>query len=149
MAFLRQMQCANVNMNCITSQRQHKLRMQQCLFQHIQSGNSIAALAAAELPVLPSLSESFGNAAVEAVAAGVPVLLMDTFGIVPTIHERAGLAVPLGEESLARGLRMMMHNAGQVASLTNRREEAVKELSWEEPLNEMEQIYRSLLGKEK
>ncbi len=55
-----------------------------------------AALASADLFVLPSLNESFGNAAAEAVAAGVPVLLTDTCGIAPLIHQRAGLAVPLG-----------------------------------------------------
>ena len=110
--------------------------------------DKLSALAAAELMVLPSLSESFGNAAAEAVAAGVPVLLTDTCGIAPMIHERAGLAVPLGEDSLARGLRMMMNDAGQLARLTSRREEVVRELSWEEPLNEMEQIYRNLVGKQ-
>jgi glycosyltransferase involved in cell wall biosynthesis len=109
--------------------------------------DKLSALAAAELMVLPSLSESFGNAAAEAVAAGVPVLLTETCGIAPMIHERAGLAVPLGVASLANGLRTMMTDAGQLARVTSRREEVVKELSWEEPLNEMEEIYRSLMLK--
>ena len=74
----------------------------------LYDNDKLAALAAAELFVLPSLSESFGNAAAEAVAAGVPVLLTNTCGIAPLIHERAGLAVPLGVDSIANGLRVMM-----------------------------------------
>ena len=66
-----------------------------------------AALALADLLVLPSLNESFGNSAAEAVAAGVPVLLTDTCGIASMIHRRAGLAVPLGVEALAEGLRQI------------------------------------------
>ena len=77
----------------------------------IYDQDKLAALAATDLFVLPSLSESFGNAAAEAVAAGVPVLLTDTCGIAPMIHERAGLAVPLGMASLAAGLRTMMNDA--------------------------------------
>lgn len=47
--------------------------------------------------MLPSRNESFGNAAAEVVAAGVPVLLTDACGIAPpVIHGRAGMAVPLG-----------------------------------------------------
>lgn len=107
--------------------------------------DKLAALAAADLFVLPSLSESFGNAAAEAVAAGVPVLLTDTCGIAPLIHRRAGLAVPLGEESLANGLRLLLDDAVQRAALTRHREAVLQELSWEEPLNEMERIYGTLL----
>ncbi len=72
--------------------------------------SKLAALAAADLFVLPSLSESYGNAAAEAVAAGIPVLLTDRCGIAPLIHEKAGLAVALGVESLADGLRQMLEN---------------------------------------
>ena len=38
-----------------------------------------------------------------------------------------------------------MADTAQRATLTSRREDVVKELSWEEPLNEMERIYRSLI----
>ncbi|MGD1085006.1 MAG: glycosyltransferase [Verrucomicrobiota bacterium] len=103
----------------------------------------LAALAAAEVFVMPSLSESFGNAAAEAVAAGVPVLLTETCGVAPMIHERAGMAVPLGTEALAGGLRAMM-DAEQRAVLTRRRDEVMRELSWEEPLNQTERIYAKI-----
>lgn len=104
----------------------------------------LSALAAADLFVMPSLIESYGNAVAEAVAAGRPVLLTDTCGIAPAIHERAGLAVPLGVETLAHGLRTMLDPAER-ARLTSRRAEVVAQLSWAEPLRQMDEIYRSLI----
>ena len=104
----------------------------------------LSALAAADLFVMPSLIESYGNAVAEAVAAGLPVLLTDTCGIAPAIHERAGLAVPLGVETLAHGLRTMLDPAER-ARLTRRRSEVKSQLSWVEPLRQMDEIYRSLI----
>ncbi len=103
----------------------------------------LSALAAADLFVMPSLIESYGNAVAEAVATGLPVLLTDTCGIAPAVHERAGLAVPLGVESLANGLRTML-NPAERARLTRGRAEVVANLSWAEPLRQMDDIYRSL-----
>lgn len=105
----------------------------------------LSALAAADLFVMPSLIESYGNAVAEAVAAGLPVLLTDTCGIAPAIHERAGLAVPLGVESLAHGLRTMLDPSARVR-LTSRRGEVMSQLSWAEPLRQMDEIYRSLVS---
>ncbi|MCX6896411.1 MAG: glycosyltransferase [Verrucomicrobia bacterium] len=108
--------------------------------------DKLAALAAADLFVLPSLSESFGNAAAEAVAARVPVLLTDTCGIAAMIHGRAGLAVPLGVGSLAAGLRTMLDCAPEAATLTGRQEEVRRELSWEEPISQTEAMYQEILA---
>ncbi len=106
----------------------------------------LAALAAADLFVLPSLAENYGNAAAEAVAAGVPVLLTDSCGIAPRIDGRAGMAVPVGLSSLAEGLHTMMEDGAKRESLTRRRGEVLKELSWDEPLAQTEQLYEALIG---
>lgn len=102
-----------------------------------------AALAAADLFVLPSLNESFGNAAGEAVAANLPVLLTDTCGIAPIIHQRAGLAVPLGVDSLAEGLKKMLLREFS-DQMTARREEVKRELSWDEPVAQQIEVYREI-----
>lgn len=104
-----------------------------------------AALALADLFVLPSINESFGNAAGEAVAADVPVLLTDTCGIAPMIHRRAGLAVPLGVDSLAEGLRMML-NSEVSGQMTARREEVKRELSWEGPIKQTIALYERIMA---
>ena len=55
-----------------------------------------AALAAIDVLVLPSTAEGFGNALIEAMAAGVPVVGTDVPGIRNVIdHDRTGLLVPL------------------------------------------------------
>ena len=107
--------------------------------------DKLAALAAADLFVLPSLSESYGNAAAEAVAAGVPVLLTGACGIAPQIDGRAGLAVPVGVSTLAAGLRTLMEDEKQLDSLTRHRSAVLQELSWDEPLTQTEQLYEALL----
>src|SRR3989442_4893257 len=94
----------------------------------------LAAFAAADLFVLPSLSESFGNAAAEAVAAGVPVLLTDTCGIAPMIHRRAGFAVPLGTGSIATGLRIM--TSRDRTQHVQEQKQVMRELSWDEPVSQ-------------
>ena len=107
-----------------------------------------AALAAADLFVLPSINENFGNAAAEAVAAGVPVLLTDTCGIASMIHRRAGLAVPLGIEPLSQGLKTML-GAKRRAELTARREEVKRDLSWDEPIKQAEELYERVIAESK
>jgi glycosyltransferase involved in cell wall biosynthesis len=104
-----------------------------------------AALKVADLFVLPSLSESFGNAAAEAVAAGVPVLVTNTCGIASIVHERAGLAVALGVDNLATGLRVMLDPAAREPLLA-KREEVRRELSWEEPIIQTERLYQEIVG---
>lgn len=111
----------------------------------IYGEEKLSALAAAELFVLPSLMESYGNAAAEAVAAGVPVLLTESCGIAPQIHGRAGMAVPVGVSYLTEGLQSMMEDRTCRDSMISLREEVLKELSWDEPLAQTEQMYETLI----
>ena len=105
----------------------------------------LAALAAADVFVLPSLAESFGNAAAEAVAAGVPVLLTETCGIAPLIHQRAGQAVPPTVDGLAAGLRALLLDEAVRRQMMQQRDAVLAELSSEEPVQQMEQIYRDII----
>jgi glycosyltransferase involved in cell wall biosynthesis len=108
--------------------------------------DKLSALAAADLFVLPSLSESYGNAAAEAVAAGLPVLLTDTCGIAPQIDGRAGLAVPVGVSTLAEGMQTLMEDERKRDELTEQRSEVLRELSWDEPLTQTEHLYERILS---
>ncbi len=108
--------------------------------------NQRAALNLADLFVLPSTYESFGNAAGEAVAAGVPVLLTETCGIAPVIHGRAGLAVPLGIDNLAGGMRVMLDPVTRDQFLV-KRGEVKRDLSWDERIAQTEELYREILAR--
>lgn len=110
----------------------------------LYEADKLAALAAADLLVLPSVYESFGNAAAEAVAAGVPVLLTQACGIAPVINGRAGLAVAAGPAFLAQGLQILLDDTAQRAALTARHAEALADLVGEGPVRQMEQIYRQI-----
>jgi glycosyltransferase involved in cell wall biosynthesis len=107
--------------------------------------DKLAALSSADLFVLPSVSESYGNAAAEAIAARIPVLLTDGCGIAPTIHSRGGLSVAPTVAGLAAGLQMLLDDAEAKKTLTRDLEGLRQELSWDEPLNQTEALYRSLL----
>jgi glycosyltransferase involved in cell wall biosynthesis len=58
----------------------------------LRGTDKLAALAAADLWALPSLTENFGVAVLEALAAGVPVVLSPTVNIAGALDE-AGAAV--------------------------------------------------------
>jgi glycosyltransferase involved in cell wall biosynthesis len=71
-----------------------------------------AALAWADVFVLSSYSESFGIAAVEAMAAGLAVVVSDRVGIHREITAAgAGLAVPCDAENLANALMRLLTDA--------------------------------------
>jgi glycosyltransferase involved in cell wall biosynthesis len=105
----------------------------------------LAALASAALFVLPSLYESYGNAAAEAAAAGIPVLLTEGCGIAPQIHQRAGLSVKADVSSLKAGLYLLLNDSQQRTALMAQRSEVLQELSWDEPLQLTEQFYQTIL----
>ena len=67
-------------------------------------------LAATDLMTLTGLEgECFGNAAVEAAAAGVPVLISDNVGVGRTLEEDgAGVIVPVDERAIAAALERLL-----------------------------------------
>lgn len=100
----------------------------------------------ADVFVLPSQNENFGNAAAEAVAAGTPVIVTETCGIAELLADGAALVVPHQEAALAdalrrvlreKSLRERMRAAG--AALTSR-------LGWEEPVQELEHLYERMVS---
>ena len=85
-------------------------------------------LAASDLLALISHDENFGNAAVEAMLAGVPVLVSEHVGICREVAaDGAGRVVPLKVEAVAQALQQMLADPeklqamGQVAAGAARR----------------------------
>jgi len=105
-----------------------------------------AAYRDADLFVLPSQNENFGNTAAEAVACGTPVLVTDRCGIAPIVNRRAGLVVPHDGLALEAGLAQILEDPELAARLRSGCVEVTSSLGWTEPLAQMETLYRDLIA---
>ncbi len=106
-----------------------------------------AAYRDADLFVLPSQNENFGNTAAEAIACGTPVLVTDRCGIAPIVDRRAGLVVPHDCAALEAGLKKILDDPAFAARLREGCGEVARSLGWSEPLAHMESLYRELVSK--
>ena len=89
----------------------------------------MAALAAADLFVLPSYSENFGIAVVEAMAAGLPVVITDQVGIHHEVNEhQAGLVTPCQAEALGVALQQLVNDPAQRQRLGDNGRQLVEKL---------------------
>ena len=103
-----------------------------------------ARLADADLFVLPSRSEAFPNAVLEAMAAGLPVVASAVGGILELIDSgRTGLLVPPGEpQPLADALCRLMEDPALAARLGDAgRDEARARYSFDRMVAAFESLY--------
>lgn len=96
----------------------------------------------ADVFVLPSQNENFGNSVAEAMACGTPVIVTDQCGISPLVAGRTGLVVQHDLASIADALQTLLDDDNATARFRNACPSAVKELSWEGPVSEMLRLYR-------
>ena len=101
----------------------------------------------ADIFVLPSQNENFGNTAAEAVAAGTPVIVTDQCGIAPLLEDVAGMVVKHDEKDLRGALARLLEDNGLRTKLKDGCKIAYHRLDWEEPLAEMEAAYRRLAAR--
>jgi glycosyltransferase involved in cell wall biosynthesis len=80
---------------------------------HVEGAQKRAALAAADVFVLPSHSENFGIAAIEAMLAGIPCVLGERVAVAEEVEAAgAGLAVPVEAAAIARALETVLDDEG-------------------------------------
>ncbi len=103
-----------------------------------------AAYRDADIFVLPSQNENFGNTAAEAVAAGTPVVLTDQCGIAPLLANVAGVVVKHEKCELAKGLNRLLQDDEYYRRLQQGCGAAAERLNWDDPLQEMEALYVKL-----
>jgi glycosyltransferase involved in cell wall biosynthesis len=101
-----------------------------------------AAYRDADLFVLPSQNENFGNTAAEAVACGTPALLPNRCAIAPIVDQRAGLVVPRDCASLEAGFEKILDDPILAARLRAGCGEVTRSLGWVEPLAQMGSLYQ-------
>jgi glycosyltransferase involved in cell wall biosynthesis len=99
----------------------------------------------ADVFVLPSQNENFGNTAAESVVAGTPVVLTKNCGIAPLLADDAALVVPHDAEALSGAVQRVLSEPGLHARLTAGCQQAVSRLGWDEPTDAMETLYGKLV----
>ena len=109
---------------------------------------------AVDIAILPSKTEGFGLSALEAISAGLPVLVSGNSGIAEALRE-----VPTGSQCIvdsedpaewARAIKAVRHKKRNVRLAEARilRENYLQQFSWEKPCNSLvEKMYSLAFGK--
>ena len=105
-----------------------------------------AAYRDADVFVLPSQHENFGNTAAESAACGTPVIVTDQCGVAPFIAGRAGEVIPHDATALEAALASLLAKPDLRDSYREGCAAVTRDLSWNEPVAEMEQLYQRCIA---
>ncbi len=106
----------------------------------------LAALAAADVWALPSRTENFGTAVVEALAAGLPVVITPAVNIAPLLAaERA--AVVCEQDRFASELRRLIDDAALRSALGDRARAVAYRYDWSQVAPRLVEMYTSVAAR--
>jgi glycosyltransferase involved in cell wall biosynthesis len=105
-----------------------------------------AAMAHADVLVLPSLYEELGTVLLEAMQAGLPIVASETGGIPDVIEDGVnGLLVPPGDpEALARRIDRILSDGDLARRLSEGAQERGKDYDWEVLAERVLRVYQGL-----
>lgn len=114
----------------------------------VRGADRVALLRAARVATLPSASENFGNAVLEALACGVPAVVSRGVGLATAIEEAgAGEVVEREEGALACALGRYAEDAGLARRAGARGETLVRSrFTWEAVARRMRVVYEEVLA---
>ncbi len=115
----------------------------------VEGAEKLALLADADLFLLPSRSENFGLAVVEAMAAGLPVLISDQVNLWPEVKAAgAGRVVPIDDvPRLAAAIKELLADPAALRAMGERgRHAAFANYGWEEAAARLERVYEDVVA---
>jgi glycosyltransferase involved in cell wall biosynthesis len=114
----------------------------------LQGDDKLAAFADATLFLLPSYSENFGIAVVEAMACGLPVLISDRVNIWrEVVADGAGMAAPPEAGAVAERLAEMLAEPGNLVRMGQAGRAAVaRRYDWTAIAQRLEQVYADVIA---
>jgi glycosyltransferase involved in cell wall biosynthesis len=124
-------------------------RCPQAVFAGMRRHEELATYyASADLFLFPSVTETFGNVTIEALASGLPVLAFDTAAAADWVrHEGNGWLVPLGDDeaypALAAGLAREPARLARASTLACAQ---VAQLDWQQIAWQVEALFLQALG---
>lgn len=106
------------------------------------------AYSAADVVVVPSKQESFGQTASEAMACGTPVVAFATSGLLDIVDHRINgyLAAPNDIADLARGIEWILRHGEYEALSISARDKVVNEFSYEVVSRRHSLLYETILN---
>ena len=115
----------------------------------VHGAGKAALLTGAQLLVLPSYSENFGNVVLEAMAAGRPVVVTPEVGLAPVVTSTgAGLVAEGGPERLSRAIATLLDDPALRLEMGRRGEQAVAgRFAWPAVAAQMESLYESVIAR--
>jgi glycosyltransferase involved in cell wall biosynthesis len=114
----------------------------------VHGADKAALLHGADLLVLPSYSENFGNVVLEAMAAALPVVVTPEVGLAAVVREHdAGLVADGDPARLAAALRELLADPGRRRAMGSRGAAAAARcFGWDGVAARMEEVYRTVLA---
>ena len=108
-------------------------------------------LQGADVFALPSYSENFGIAVVEALAAGLPVMITPDVQIAPDIKgANAGLVVPANLDDWGNALSTLLKSPTMMETLSNNGRQLVRDkYGWPTITSQLIQVYQDILSQKK
>ncbi len=97
-------------------------------------------LAAADIFILPSLTEGFPNVLLEAMASGLPIITTDVDGVSEIIQEgnNGYIIPPRSPEKIAEAVINLSHNTVLLKKLSDNNLQKIRQFSWNRIIQQLE-----------
>jgi len=112
----------------------------------LDRGHLVRVFQAASLFVYPSLYEGFGLPPAEALACGVPAVVLDSSSLPEVVGDAGMLVAPGDTAALAAALARLVTEPALAAELAGRAVAQASRFRWERAAAEMEEVFREALA---